>query len=119
MAARHFGHGPAVVVAGTAVAATILAAPPSAADKLCGVGPPQPLEQSLADCRRGDVVLAVFPEPASPPPSTPGPAPPPSRIAGLVARVCDLEQEVFLQPGATDDRFVLACVYTGRILGPR
>jgi hypothetical protein len=97
-----------------AVALTLVTSLAMAAEKLCRIGPPQALEQALSECRRGDVVLATFSEPTSPPPSVPRPGLS-SQIASLVARICDLEHEVFLQPGSTEE-FVLTCVYAGRIL---
>jgi hypothetical protein len=105
---------PVLVFLAMAVVLAVLPAPPAvAAEKLCRVSPA--LEQSLADCRDGDIVLAIFPKPTGPQPSLPRPAPS-SRIASLVARICDLRREVFLQPGSTEEEFVLTCVYAGRIL---
>ncbi len=113
VAARRLERRHAALLATTMV--LTLAAPPAMAEKLCRIGPSQSLEQALSECRRDDVVLAIFPKPTAPAPSVPRPGLT-SRIASLVARICDLEQEVFLQPGSTEEEFVLTCVYAGRIL---
>jgi hypothetical protein len=103
----------AVFLATTLMLAAPAVPPAAAAEKLCRAGPA--LEQSLEDCREGDVVLVIFPKPTSPQPSPSRPGVS-SRIASLVARICDLRREVFLQPGSTEEEFVLTCVYAGRIL---